>query len=100
MDSHSGASEQTTGTGHTGGDNAQAVRTAAKRSSCRINVPFLGTLELPPSDQLAFLGGVVTLGAVGVVDWPVVAVLVTGHVLAHNRHVLFLRDFGEALERA
>lgn len=41
---------------------------AVEKSSRRISVPFLGTLELPPSDQLAFLGGVVTLGVMGVVD--------------------------------
>ncbi len=76
------------------------MRKAAEHSSRRVTVPFLGTLELPPTDELAYLAGVVTLGVAGVVDWPVVAVLVTGHVLAHNRHVIFLRDFGRALERA
>lgn len=86
---------------HTGKEHAQAMKkAAAKEGSRRISVPFLGTIELPPPGQLAFLGGIVTLGVTGVVDWPIVAVLVTGHVLANNRHTQFLRDFGKALEQA
>ncbi|MGW9477845.1 hypothetical protein ACWGRK_06725 [Saccharomonospora azurea] len=53
---------------HTMKEHAQAMSMAVEKSSRRISVPFLGTLELPPSDQLAFLGGVVTLGVMGVVD--------------------------------
>jgi hypothetical protein len=79
---------------------ARAAGATAERHTSHLDVPILGRVELPPTDQLAFLGGVVTLAVVGIMEWPVAIVLTVGHVLAHNRHVQLLRDFGKALEEA
>jgi hypothetical protein len=79
---------------------ARAAVMAAERNTSSMHVPMLGRVELPPTDQLAFMGGILTLAVVGVVEWPVAIVLTTGHLLAHNRHVQLLRDFGKALEEA
>jgi hypothetical protein len=79
---------------------ATATAVAAERNTTHLDLPVLGRVELPPSDQLAFMGGVLTLAAFGIVEWPVAIVLTAGHLLAHNRHVQLLREFGKALEEA
>jgi hypothetical protein len=78
----------------------RAAAVAAERNTSHLDMPILGRVELPPSDQLAFMGGIITLAAVGMIEWPVAIVLTAGHLLAHNRHVQILRDFGKALEEA
>jgi len=77
-----------------------AANLAKHRNSVRIVVPVLGTLVLPPPDQLAYLGGVTALVALGLLEWPVAALLGAGHLLAADRNNKILADFGEALEEA
>jgi hypothetical protein len=60
----------------------------------------VGHVYLPPLDQIAYMGGTVTLALIGIIEWPVAAVLTVGHILANNRHHALLRDFGEALDEA
>ena len=79
---------------------ARAATVATERNTSHLKVPVLGRLELPPTDQLAYMGGILVLAAVGIMEWPVALVITTGHLLAHNRHVQVLRDFGNALEDA
>lgn len=83
-----------------GQGTARAAAMAAERNTSHLQVPVLGRVELPPTDQLAFMGGILTLAAVGIMEWPVALVITAGHLLAHNRHVQILRDFGKALEDA
>lgn len=77
-----------------------AVLRAIRANSVRVEVPVVGELWLPPGDTLAWLGGLVTLAAVGVLEWPVAVALGAGHVLAHQQHLRLLKDFGEGLEEA
>jgi hypothetical protein len=63
-----------------------------------VQVPSLGTVELPPANELAFLGGIGVLAVTGLVEWPVAGVLAAGHLLTTNRNNKVLHDFGEALE--
>jgi hypothetical protein len=84
-----------------------ASRGAAKRAAeqvtgrgGRVELPVVGTVTLPPSDQLAFLGGVAALVALGLVDWPVGVLLGVGHLIAADRSNRTLAAFGEALEEA
>lgn len=77
-----------------------AVLRAIEQNTVRVVVPALGTLRLPPPETLAWLGGLATLAAVGLIEWPVAAALAAGHVLAQQHHVKMLQDFGEALEEA
>ncbi|WP_084454238.1 hypothetical protein [Mycobacterium interjectum] len=58
------------------------------------------TLTVPPPEQLAFYAGVGALAVVGIMEWPVVAVLVVGHALANAQHNKVLQSLGEALEEA
>jgi hypothetical protein len=89
----------TEGTGGTGAAKQAAARTL-EQNSIHVDVPGIGRIELPPPDQLAFIGGIATLVVLQIIEWPVAAVLAVGHVLAHNRHHALLRDFGEALDEA
>ncbi|WP_103938506.1 hypothetical protein [Thermomonospora echinospora] len=65
-----------------------------------MELPVVGTVKLPPRNQLAFIGGVGLLAMAGVIDWPVAAVIGLGHLLAGDRSDQAVHDFGEALEQA
>ena len=87
----------------TDGADAHPMRTAAHRvtdhNSTHLNVPMLGTFQLPPADELAFLGGIGVLAVIGAIEWPVAAVVAAGHTLASNRRNKVVHEFGEALEK-
>jgi hypothetical protein len=77
-----------------------AAEQAVQHETVHIRLPLAGELRLPPREDLAFLGGVIVLTAIGVLEWPVAVLLGVGHELASNRHNKLLRSFGEALEEA
>ena len=77
-----------------------AAEHATRHNSVHVSVPFLGTVRLPASEELAFLGGIGVLAVVGVIEWPVAVALAAGHALAHNRRNKVVREFGAALEEA
>jgi predicted flap endonuclease-1-like 5' DNA nuclease len=77
----------------------EAAEKARHSTRTRVNVPFLGHVDLPPADELAYIAGIGALAVVGVVEWPVAVVLGAGHALANRRRNRLLREFGEALER-
>jgi hypothetical protein len=76
-----------------------AVLRAIQKNTVRVELPVVGEMRLPPGDTLAWLGGLAALAVVGVLDWPVAAVIGAGHVLAHQNHLRLLKDFGEGLEQ-
>lgn len=78
----------------------EAAEEATARNSVRVAVPGIGTVTLPPADQLAFLGGIALLTALEVIEWPVAVALIAGHALVHKSHNKALQDFGRALESA
>jgi hypothetical protein len=84
---------------HRAGGHQAAEKVAEKNSLC-VDVPMIGTLTLPPPQQLAYVGGVAALIALDVIDWPVGLVLIAGHVLATRSSNKMVRDFGDALEGA
>jgi hypothetical protein len=65
-----------------------------------MELPGVGVIRLPPKDELAFMGGVAGMAAIGVLEWPVALLLVAGHALAANRHNRLMQAFGRALEEA
>ncbi|GAA2446042.1 hypothetical protein GCM10010191_73720 [Actinomadura vinacea] len=77
-------------------------RAAAERAlTHNVTVELWGRrVELPPGDQLAFLGGLGVLVVLEIIEWPLAAAIGVGHVLIHNAHRQALREFGEALEEA
>ena len=78
----------------------KAADKAAEKNSVRVSVPGIGTVTLPPAENLAFLGGIALLTALEIVEWPVALALAAGHALAHRSHNKMVQDFGEALEEA
>jgi hypothetical protein len=76
----------------------EAAKLAERRGSRHLRLPVVGDVGLPSTSEVAFLGGVVVLAAVGLVEWPVAILLGVGHQLATNAHFKSLREFGQALE--
>jgi hypothetical protein len=78
----------------------ETARPKGAANATRITVPLLGTVGPPSRDQLVFLGGLGALAVIGVLDWPVAAVVGAGHLLAARRNSRALREIGEAMEQA
>lgn len=98
-----GAQDPDKGTGAQDPGKGTGAQAAADRviSDHSTNVELFGMrLQLPSPEGLAFLAGLGVLAALGIVEWPVVAVIAIGHELAHSHHGRILHDFGEALEQA
>lgn len=81
-------------------DVSVAVRAAQEVHTLRVEIPGIGEVPLPSADELAFVGGLVALGVVGALEWPLVAVLGAGRVLSHVHRWRSLAAFGDALEHA
>jgi len=77
-----------------------AVLRAIRGNTVNVPLPLLGTVQLPPLDSLALYGGLATLAAIGLLEWPVAAAVGVGHLLVQQQHFRLLHDFGEALEEA
>ncbi|MER6173771.1 hypothetical protein [Streptosporangium sp. NPDC001681] len=65
-----------------------------------ISLPVIGTLTVPPADRLVFYGVLGALGALGVVEWPLVLIVGIGHYLTEQRFSPLLREAGQAAEVA
>lgn len=63
-----------------------------------ITLPLLGTVRLPPPQQLAYYGAVGALLALEVIDWPLALLVTAGHALTTQQHNQSLQEFGEALD--
>lgn len=81
-------------------EGRKAAAKAAEKNSVRVAIPLLGTVTLPPPDQMAFIGGIAVLTALELIEWPVAVALAAGHVLAGRGHNKIVQDFGEALQEA
>ena len=60
----------------------KAAEQATGKNSLQLRVPGVGTLTLPPPDQLAFLAGIAALAALEIVEWPVAFAVAAGYALA------------------
>jgi hypothetical protein len=78
----------------------KAADQATEQNSVRVSVPVIGIVTLPPAENLAFLGGIVLLTVLEVMEWPVAVALAAGHALATRTHNKIVQDFGRALEEA
>jgi hypothetical protein len=77
-----------------------AAQKAAEANTLRVDVPLIGTVTLPPAEQLAYVGGIAILAALEIIEWPVGVVLAAGHILATSSNNKVVQDFGHALEAA
>jgi hypothetical protein len=74
-----------------------AVQQNMEENAVTVEIAGVGKVRLPALDSLAWLGGLATLAALGLLEWPVAAVIGVGHLLSRQRHLRLLQDFGEAL---
>jgi hypothetical protein len=57
-------------------------------------------VTLPPAEQLAYVGGIVLLATLEIIEWPVGIALIAGRILAGASSNKVVQDFGHALEEA
>jgi hypothetical protein len=89
----------TTDGGPAAGRGRTAAEQATRRDSVVVSMPLVGRVRLPAKDELAFLGGVGVMAAVGVIEWPVAAAVAAGHALTTRHRNKVVQEFGRALER-
>lgn len=89
-----------TKTSHATGRGHRAAKTATAKNTLQVELPVLGAVTLPSPEQLAYVGGIATLAALEIIEWPIAVTLAAGHLLAATRGNKALQDFGDALEHA
>jgi hypothetical protein len=62
-------------------------------------LPLLGSVEMS-RPELAYVGGIAGLTALGLLEWPIALVIAGGHVLAADRSSKTVRDLGDAMTKA
>ncbi|MGW5366588.1 hypothetical protein [Actinopolymorpha pittospori] len=77
-----------------------AMDRAIERRRLHLSLPLVGSVSLPPPERLTWYAGLVTMGALGIIEWPVVVVISVGHLMSEDQHSRLARDFGDALEQA
>jgi len=63
-----------------------AARRVAAGRRFSVRLPVLGTVQLPPPDQLAFFGVLAGLAALELIDWPVAVAMGVGSAVV-SRHL-------------
>lgn len=81
-------------------DSAAHVAKKAGRDSATLTIEGVGTIDLPSKADLVYVAGIGTLAALGLIEWPLAAILGIGHVLSQSKRNKTLREFGEALGEA
>ncbi|MDQ2844795.1 MAG: hypothetical protein M3Y77_00210 [Actinomycetota bacterium] len=79
----------------------QAKAVAANLQSAehlQLDLPLLGTVQLPRPEQLAYYAAVATLAALEIIDWPLALIVAGGHALASQQHYRVIAELGEGLE--
>jgi hypothetical protein len=61
-------------------------------------LPMLGSVEMS-RPELAYVGGIAGLTALGLLEWPIALVIAGGHVLSADRSSRAIRDLGNAMTR-
>lgn len=77
---------------------ARRVRSSGPETVA-VPIPLVGTLRLS-RPELAYVGGIVGLGVLGLLDWPIALVVAGGHLLAADRSSRTVQELGEAMSEA
>ncbi len=86
--------------GHRGASQREAVEKIREGETFVVNLPVVGSVEIPRPDELAYFGGLAALAAFELIDWPVALVIAAGHFLASSHHNRILEELGDAMEEA
>ena len=79
---------------------ADAATTAVQSHSTSLDLPLIGTVQLPGKGGLAYCGALAGLTLLGLMDWPIALVVGVGHLLAQQHGHAVLEEFGEGLDDA
>lgn len=81
--------------------SSQVKARVHRTTTTTVKLPLLGRVELPDKASLAYAAGVGSLVAVEILELPVAAVLIVGHLLVRRRgHSKVEAAIGEAFEEA
>jgi hypothetical protein len=81
-----------------GTSQREAVEQIREGETFAVNLPVIGSVEIPRPEQLAYYGGLAALAVFELIDWPVALVIAAGHLMASNHHNRLLEELGEAME--
>ncbi len=102
--SKGGAKSQTarpsSGSGRSAAGSAKAAAKVVEAHNTSLTLPAVGSVKLPSKGTFAYFAAVGALAALGLLDWPVAAVVGLGHLLAQQRGNSLLEEFGEGLSDA
>jgi len=76
-------------------DQPAAAQHVDNSEHLALMVPYLGTVRLPPPDQLAYYTAVAALLALEVIEWPLALLAAAGHALT-QQHSRTREEFGSA----
>ncbi len=79
---------------------AKAAAKAVESGATELSLPLVGTVRLPSKGSLAYYGAITGLAALGLIEWPVAAVVALGHLLAQQQGNAIVKEFGEGLDDA
>lgn len=81
------------------------IQASGRRSSSKpqtqvntVTLPLVHSKVAP--EQLAYFGALTVLGVLELVEWPLVAVLVAGHVIATRAHRRIVREMAAGVDEA
>ena len=67
----------------------------------QVTLPVTGwTFVLPPRREWPWIGGVVLVAALDIIDWPVALIIAIGHTILTNSHNEQLRELADGIEAA
>lgn len=64
-----------------------------------VPIPWIGTVRIS-RPELAYVGGILGLSALGLLEWPIALVIASGHVLAADRSSQTVQELGDAMTEA
>ena len=68
-------------------------------STISVPIPWVGTVRIS-RPELAYVGGIVGLSVLGLLEWPIALVIASGHVLAADRSSQTVQGLGDAMTEA
>ena len=79
-------------------DHRAVVESVRSARSFELELPIVGSIPVPPPEQIAYFAVVGLMVAFEIIEWPVAVTIAAGHLLATEQHNHVLEEIGEALE--
>lgn len=81
-------------------DHRSVVESVRNARRFEVELPVLGTVAVPPPEQIAYFAVMGLMVAFEVIEWPIAVTIAAGHLLAAEQHNHVLEEIGDALQDA